>query len=49
MARLSVIVPDETKVMLDVIAEKQDRNLSYIVRKALDQYIERETDKKNFK
>lgn len=39
MARLSVIIPDEMKIKLDSVAEEQDRNLSYIVRKALEQYI----------
>lgn len=39
MARLSVIIPDEMKIKLDSIAEKQDRNLSYVVRKVLENYI----------
>lgn len=40
MARIGIIIPDEMRDQLEEIAQEQDRNLSWIVRKALQQYID---------
>ena len=39
MAKICVILPDEMKEEVDRIAKKQDRNLSWIVRKAIEEYL----------
>ena len=39
MAKICVILPDEMKEEIDRIAKKQDRNLSWIVRKAIEEYL----------
>ena len=40
MARIGIIIHDEMRDKLEEIAQEKDRNLSWIVRKALQQYIE---------
>ena len=39
MAKICVILPDEMKEEIDRIAKEQDRNLSWIVRKAIEEYL----------
>lgn len=39
MARIGVIIPDEMKKALDQIAEEEERNISYVVRKAIQEYL----------
>ena len=39
MARISVIIPDDMKEQIDKVAAEQERNLSWVVRKALEDYI----------
>ena len=45
MARISVIIPDDMKEKIDKLAAEQERNLSWIVRKALENYIKTEEEK----
>ena len=42
MARITIIIPDETKVQLEQIAQDEDRNLSYVVRKAIQEYLDKQ-------
>ena len=39
MAKICVILPDEMKEEVDKVAKEQDRNLSWIVRKAIEEYL----------
>lgn len=39
MAKICVILPDEMKEEIDKVAKEQDRNLSWIVRKAIEKYL----------
>ena len=39
MAKICVILPDEMKEEIDKVAKEQDRNLSWIVRKAIEEYL----------
>lgn len=39
MAKICVILPDEMKEEVDKVAKEQDRNLSWIVRKAIEAYL----------
>jgi predicted transcriptional regulator len=39
MAKICVILPDEVKEEIDKVAKEQDRNLSWIVRKAIEEYL----------
>ena len=36
---LSVVVADEVKEKLEEYAQKDDRNVSYVVRKAIEQFL----------
>ena len=40
MAQICVAVPDELKKELEDIAKKEDRKLSYVVRKVLQDYLD---------
>lgn len=42
MARITIIIPDETKGKLEQIARDEERNLSYIVRKAIQEYLDKQ-------
>lgn len=42
---ISVIVSDEMRAELEKIAAEEERNLSWVVRKALQQYIDGRQDK----
>ena len=42
MARITIIIPDETKNKLEQIAQDEDRNLSYVVRKAIQEYLDKQ-------
>jgi predicted transcriptional regulator len=37
----SVRLDDDTRARLDAIAKRDDRSLAYVIRKAIDEYIER--------
>ena len=39
MAQITVRIPDEYKEFLDKKAVEEDRNLSWLVRKAIENYI----------
>ena len=41
MARISIVIPDEDKKAIEEIAARQDRNMSWIVRAAIQEYIEK--------
>lgn len=47
MARITVIIPDEMKTAIDKIAKEEDRNLSWVVRKAIQDYLDRKNCKEN--
>lgn len=47
MARITVIIPDEMKEAIDKKAELEDRNLSWVVRKAIQEYLDKENKKEN--
>jgi len=40
MANLSVRIPDQLDFALEVVAKKQERNKSFFIRKALENYLE---------
>lgn len=42
MAKITVIIPDEMKQGLDDIAIKEERNLSWVVRKAIQEYLDKQ-------
>ena len=46
MAKICVIIPDDMKEKIDKVAENQERNLSWVVRKAIENYIGGLEDKK---
>ncbi|WP_156045114.1 hypothetical protein [Herbidospora cretacea] len=37
----------ERRAKLEKITKQQDRDLSYVIRKALDEYLERNSDQEN--
>lgn len=39
MAKMSINLPDEMKEAIKVAAKKEDRDMSWIVKKAIEQYI----------
>ncbi len=39
MAQFSIRIPDEMKEELEKIASKNERSLSFIVKKAIEQYL----------
>ena len=40
MVRITILIPEDDKEQLEAIAEEEERNLSWIVRKAIQQYLE---------
>lgn len=40
MAQLSLRLPDEMKEKLEEIAKKDDRSLSYVIKKAIEYYFD---------
>jgi len=40
MVRITILIPEEDKEKLDAIAAEEERNLSWVVRKAIQQYLE---------
>lgn len=40
MVRINALIPEEDKVVLEKIAQEEERNLSWVVRKAIQEYIE---------
>ena len=40
MAQINVRIPDEDRDKLEQIAQEQDRNISWLVRKAIQLYIQ---------
>ena len=45
MAKICVILPDETKEEIEKIAKEQERNLSWVVRKAIEEYLSKQESK----
>ena len=45
MIRITVMLPEEHKDILEKIAKEEDRNLSWMVRKAVQEYIEKNRSK----
>mgnify|MGYP003294226184 CR=1 FL=1 len=45
MAKISIIIPDEIKEKLDKEAMENDVKLSWVVRKALRQYVQGQENK----
>lgn len=43
MAKITVIIPDEMKEGLDKTAVKEERNLSWVVRKAIQEYLDKQS------
>jgi predicted transcriptional regulator len=46
MAKICVILPDEVKEEIDKVAKEQDRNLSWVVRKAIEEYLSEQSKDK---
>lgn len=40
MVRITVMIPEEIKDSLDKIAKEKDRSFAYVVRTALEQYLQ---------
>lgn len=40
MIRINALIPEEDKIVLEKIAQEEERNLSWVVRKAIQEYIE---------
>ena len=41
MVRITVMLPEEHKSAMEEIAQREDRNLSWVARKAIQEYIEK--------
>lgn len=46
MAKICVIIPDDMKEDIDMAAAEQDRKLSWVVRKALEEYLQKVKEEK---
>lgn len=44
MAQLCIVVPDEMKKDLEKIAQKEERKLSFIVRKVLQDFLDKKKE-----
>ena len=44
MAKICVILPDDMKEDIDRVAKEQDRNLSWVVRKAIEEYLSKQEE-----
>ena len=42
MAQITVRIPDEDRNKLEQIAKEEDRKISYIVRKAIREYLDKQ-------
>lgn len=40
MVRITILLPEENKEALEQIAQEEERNLSWVVRKAIQQYLD---------
>ena len=40
MTRITILIPEDDKEELEAIAEDEERNLSWVVRKAIQFYLE---------
>lgn len=40
MVRITIMLPEENKEALEQIAQEEERNLSWVVRKAIQQYLD---------
>lgn len=45
MVKLNVMIPEEDKRALEKIAQEEERNLSWTVRKAIQEYLENRKEK----
>ena len=45
MARINIIVPDELRQEVEKVAAEQDRNISWVVRKAIEEYLKKQEEK----
>lgn len=45
MIRINALIPEEDKIVLEKIAQEEERNLSWVVRKAIQEYIENHKEK----
>ena len=45
MIRINALIPEEDKIELEKIAQKEERNLSWTIRKAIQEYIENHKEK----
>lgn len=45
MARINIIVPDELRQEIEKVAAEQDRNISWVVRKAIEEYLKKQEEK----
>lgn len=45
MIRINALIPEEDKIELEKIAQKEERNLSWTIRKAIQEYIESHKEK----
>lgn len=45
MVRINALIPEEDRVVLEKIAQEEERNLSWVVRKAIQEYIENHKEK----
>ena len=46
MAKLSINLPDEMKQAIKMAAAKEDRDMSWIVKKAIKEYLAKNNDEK---
>ena len=46
MAQINVRIPDEDRDALEQIAQEQDRNISWLVRKAIQEFLEKQQQDK---
>lgn len=43
MAQITVRIPDEDRDKLEQIAQEEDRKISYIVRRAIQEYLDKQS------
>ena len=46
MAKLSINLPDEMKQAIKMAADKEDRDMSWIVKKAIEEYLAKNNNEK---
>lgn len=42
MAKITVIIPDEMKEKIEQIATQEERNISWVVRKSIQEYLDKQ-------